>query len=215
MSLLLAAASAAESDNTVAVIAVVVSGVVGFLAPLIISVASGRRSARELAAAEDRQHAALAADRERLEMQLAAERERLAVSLEDARRAVWREEVRKVLDAGAVLLQKYRSSFSTIEVAIGAPRPVVLSVGEEWEATGNEVVAQRARLLLWFDEDEDLVQAFDEVAKLALFLFELHNGLQPEEREHAHLRPSLIETAEREFQEERLRYLRAARAVLA
>ena len=147
-------------------------------------------------------------------MQLVAERERLELSLDEARRAARREDIREVLDAGAVLLQKYRSAFSTIEVAIGAPRPVVLSVSDEWKATGDEVVAQRARLMLWFDEGDDLVEAFDEVAKLAYYLFELRSGFEPKEREHAHLRPGLIEGAERDFAEHRLRYLRAARAVL-
>jgi hypothetical protein len=213
VSLLLAAASA-HQDNTIAVIAVVVSGVVGVVAPLIISVASGRRSARELSAATLQQHAAVTADRERLEMQLAAERERVEVSLEAARRAARREDVRDVLDAGAVVLQKYRSAFSTIEVAVGAPRPVVLSVSDEWRAAGDEVVAQRARLLLWFDDGEDLVDAFDEVAKLAHYLFELRSGFEPKEREHAYLRPGLLEAAERDFEANRLRYLRAARAVL-
>jgi hypothetical protein len=214
VSLLLAAASTTQQDNTVAVVAVVVSGLVGVVAPLIISVASGRRSARELAAAEARQHAALIADQERLESQLAAEGERLEVSLDDARRAA-RRDVREVLDAGAVLLQRYRSAFATIEVAIGAPRPVVLSVSDEWRAAGDDVVAQRARLLLWFDEGEPLVEAFDEVAKLAHYLFELRSGFEPAQREDAHLRPSLIEAAERDFEEQRLRYLRAARSLLS
>lgn len=214
MSLLLAVV-APQPDNTVAVVAVVVTGAVGFLAPLIISVASSRRSARELAAAEARQDAALAADRERLEMQLAAERQRLEGSLDDARRAARRIEMRDVLDTGAVLLRKYRSAFSTLEVAIGAPRPIVLSVSEEWKVVGDEVVAQGARLLLWFDADDDVVEAFDEVAKLAHYLFELRNGFQPTEPEHAHLRPGLTAAAERDFEEQRLRYLRAARAALA
>lgn len=213
MSLLIAAA--AEPNNNVALVAIVVSGVVGVAAPLIISLASGRRSARELAAAEARQLAMVAADRERLEMQLAAERERLEASLTEARRATWRQEVRDVLDTGAVLLQRYRSAFSTIEVAAGAPRPIVLSVSEQWKTSGDEVVAQRARLLLWFDEDEDLVEAFDEIAKLAHYIFELRNGFEPREPQSAHLRPELIAAAERDFEEQRLRYLREARTLLA
>jgi hypothetical protein len=52
------------ADNTVAIVAIVVTGMVGVVAPIITSIASGRRLTRELDAAGTRQHDALAAEQE-------------------------------------------------------------------------------------------------------------------------------------------------------
>ena len=115
-------------DNTVAIAAVIVAGVVGFGGPFITAIAANRRSKSELKAAGDRQTEALAqerdrldrqleAERERLEAQLTAERERLAATHEADRRAARNDAIREVLDAGARLLIAFRSVMGGVEPA--------------------------------------------------------------------------------------------------
>ena len=58
---------ATASSNTVAIIAIIVTGIVGVVAPFITSIASGKRLERELKASDRRQATALAAEQERLD----------------------------------------------------------------------------------------------------------------------------------------------------
>jgi hypothetical protein len=80
----------ATGSNTVAIVAIAVTGLIGVVGPIVTGIFLWRNTGRTIAAEEDRQSKALAEERGRLRDTLAAEEKR---ARQDA--------VRVVLDRGA------------------------------------------------------------------------------------------------------------------
>lgn len=135
-------------SNTVAIVAIVAGAVVGVMGPLMAAAAVARRSKQELDASAARLRDALDAERERLQATLQAE---------DQRRR--RDTELKLLDRGAVLIADLRTAIADIKLDARG-KPVVT---DPWREVGHEVAAFRGRLLLWFDDNSDVVAAFDDV----------------------------------------------------
>jgi hypothetical protein len=74
---IMSAAAKQGDDNSVAILALIVGGVVGIVGPVISAAVLAWRSTREVSAARQRQDANNAAAATNLETQLTAERERL------------------------------------------------------------------------------------------------------------------------------------------
>lgn len=157
--------SAATSDNTVAIYALVVSGIVGLAGPIILSYFASRRTREELNAGDARQ-----------------------------RRALRHEGEREVLDAGAVLLQRFR---------LASGRPFLGANEDEAKIMIVELGAHLARLLLWFPEDSDVVGSFEAMfTHCVLYEEQVHSERDDVEE---------VMRIEREIRSARSRYLDAAR----
>jgi hypothetical protein len=141
------------SSNQVALAAIVVSGVVGVAAPIAAGVFSWKRTTRELDGHDRRQERAHAAEGHRLERQLRAEADRFKMSLIADEARARNAAKRETLDQACVLLMRFRGVVA---------KENVLSARERWETVVEEVAAQRARLLLWFAADSELVGAYQE-----------------------------------------------------
>ena len=113
--------------------------------------AVARRSKRELDASAARQRAALDAERERLNTTLQAEGERQR-----------RETERGLLDRGTVLISEFRDALADVTLDARG-RPVAT---DRWRRTVHALAAFRGRLLMWFDENYEIVEAFDGVTAL-------------------------------------------------
>jgi hypothetical protein len=84
-----------------------------------------------------------------------AQQVRLTTTLEaDAKRSRW-DAVRKVLDRGAVLLAQFGDVVGSVKQL--SPTQVELPAG--WNETIDEVGAFRSRLRLWFDDEDEVVNA--------------------------------------------------------
>lgn len=142
-----------ESENglsrgsAVPIVAIVAGALVGVVAPVAVA-ATARRSKRELDASAARQQAALEAEHVRLQATLAAEGTR--------RR---REVERTLLDQGTVLISDFRDAVGDVKLDQRG-RPVVT---DRWRTTSHAVAAFRGRLLMWFDGNSAIVEAFDGV----------------------------------------------------
>jgi hypothetical protein len=174
------------SDNSVAIIGLVVAGIVGLAGPAVAAFFAARRQKREIAAAETRQtaeldaaqtrqiealeaervrqDAALTAERERLERQLDAERERQAAQLAHARELADLADLRSLLDEAAVAL--YHADTARADVRqgtamhgrlIGERRPKAL---QELNARGQALDAMAARLAIRLGAADDVARAF-------------------------------------------------------
>lgn len=196
---------ATASSNTVAIIAIIVTGIVGVVAPFITSIASGKRLERELKASDRRQATALAAEQERLDLQLDKESERLAASLAADRQRVRDEGVREVLDRGAVLMSQYRSATSETQAS---STPGLVNVSVRWHEVVEEVAAHRNRLRLWFEEDDEVILAFDDF--LAYANFHADERMKPSSPN----KDAVLKGIEEDFWKHRDRYLAAARVEL-
>ncbi len=152
--------------SAVPIVAIVAGAVVGVVSPMAVA-AVARRSRRELDASADRQRAALDAERERLQTTLQAEGLRQR-----------RETERRLLDRGTVLIADFRAVAADLKLDPRG-RPIAT---DRWRAIVHEIAAFRGRLLLWFDETAEIVQAFDGVMALtawsATWVGELRAGEQ-------------------------------------
>jgi hypothetical protein len=196
---------AAASSNTVAIVAIIVTGIVGLVAPIITSIASRMRLTRELDASETRQTDALKAEQERLERQLTSESKRLALSLDADRQGARVEAIREVLDRGAVLITEYGSTMSQTRASA---TPGHFDVSTRWLEVVGEVATHRNRLRLWFEEDEEVVQAFDDF--LAYTNFYVEQRAKPPSPNQ----DTVLNGIEKDFHNHRERYLSAARIEL-
>jgi hypothetical protein len=195
----------AATDNAVPIVAIVVTGIVGVVAPFITSIASGRRLTRELIENEKRQTEALKAEQERLELQLGKEAERLEASLAADRQRVREEAIREVLDKGAVLMSQYRSTTAETKAS---STPGHLDVTPRWHEVVEEVAAHRNRLRIWFEEDSEVVMAFDDF--LAFANFHTEERMKPVSPD----KDAILKGIEEDFWKHRDRYLAAARLEL-
>jgi hypothetical protein len=213
------AGAPAPSDNKVALIALIVSGVVGLLGPIVAALALAWRTTRELTAAAERQSGAEVAAEHQLAQQLEAERTRLTARLDaerdrldethHAEHAVRRHQARRdVLDTGARLLTTFNAQSLSL-VPGAAPGHVLPS--PDFDAVATEVGIHRARLLLWFNEDTPVIEAFDDALKEISFVTQLRTGVGNVAEQN---RQALISTAQSDVEKKRLRYLAAARRVL-
>jgi hypothetical protein len=155
-----------SEGTAVPIVAIVAGAVVGVVSPIAVA-AVARRSRRELDASAARQRAALDAERERLETTLQAERLRQR-----------RETERRLLDRGTVLIADFRAAAADLRLdPRGKPIPT-----DRWRTVVHEIAGFRGRLLLWFDETADIVQAFDGVMAFtawgATWVGELRGGEQ-------------------------------------
>jgi low affinity Fe/Cu permease len=172
---------ATVSGNTVAVIALGVTALVGFGSPLI----QGHL-------ARKRQKEALDAARAELETRLRTESERLAQTLAVDHRKTQYEAEREVLDACAAFIQRFR---------VFAGRKAATEV--EIEALGTELGGHLARLRLWFDDETEIVQSFESmVSACAAYATGSPQLTENDERTVA---------MEEEITKARNRYLNAAR----
>ncbi len=138
-----------SDGDAVSITAIIAGAVVGVVSPLAVA-AVARRSKRELDASAERQRAALDAGRERLQATLQA--------AEMRRR---RETERRLLDRGTVLIAEFRSAAADVKLD---PRGKPIAT-DRWRAMIHEIAAFRGRLLLWFDDSSEIVQAFDGVMR--------------------------------------------------
>ena len=136
--------------NALPIVAIVAGALVGVVSPVAVA-AVARRTKRELDASAARQRAALDAERERLKTTLQAEGERQA-----------RETERGLLDRGTVLISEFRDALADVTLDARG-RPVVT---DRWRRAVHGLAAFRGRLLMWFDENYEIVEAFDGVTAL-------------------------------------------------
>jgi hypothetical protein len=152
--------------SAVSIVAIIASAVVGVASPVAVA-AVARRSRRELDASAARQRAALDAERERLQTTLQAERLRQRHETE-----------RRLLDRGTMLIAEFRAVAADLKLDPRG-RPIAT---DRWRQIVHEIAAFRGRLLLWFDENTDIVEAFDGVmaftAWSAAWVGELRAGEQ-------------------------------------
>jgi hypothetical protein len=175
---------AAASGNTVAIYALIVAALVGFGSPWIQSHFAGRRQKESLDAAKVELTTQLKAESDRLDQTLAA----------DHRRTQYEAE-REILDAGAVFLQRFRAHMGQSAPAPGSA---------DWHKLAAELGGYLARLRLWFEEESDIVKAFQEMLTwCGTYGVELGKSVQ--EKDAA--RMTLIEN---EIAKARNRYLDAA-----
>jgi hypothetical protein len=99
----MSAAAKQGDDNSVAILALIVGGVVGIVGPVISAAVLAWRSTREVSAARQRQDANNAAAATNLETQLTAERERLQLQLYEERKRLSSLKPRTVQRRVAVL----------------------------------------------------------------------------------------------------------------
>jgi hypothetical protein len=99
------------SDNTVAIVAIVVSGGVALLAAILAPITAHFRQKTALKAERKRLDKQLAAERQRLDDQLAAERDRQAAQLKHDRLVRDVEELRSFLDDAAQLVAEIYGPF--------------------------------------------------------------------------------------------------------
>jgi hypothetical protein len=155
-----------SEGDAVSIVAIIAGAVVAVVSPIAVA-AVALRSRRELDASADRQRAALDAERERLQTTLQAEGLRQR-----------RETERTLLDRGTVLIADFREAAAELRLdPRGRPIPT-----DRWRAVVHEIAVFRSRLLLWFAETAEIVQAFDGVmaftARSATWVGELHAGEQ-------------------------------------
>jgi hypothetical protein len=175
-----------STDNTVAIVGLIVAGFVGVGGPILTAMFAARRQRREIDAAEQRQQDALegekirqeaalaaererldhqlAAERERLESQLAAERERQAAQLRHDRELADLADLRALLDKAATAL--HRADYARADVRQGVTmhgrkikedRPEAVPTLNE---CGQELDAMAARLAIRLGADDDVAKAF-------------------------------------------------------
>lgn len=102
----------APTDNTVAVIAIVVSGGVALLAAVVAPVTAHYRQKAAFRAERERLDRQLSEERSRLDDQLAAERERLQLQLQHDRSLVDLDEVRQLLDTAVEGVEQAENGFA-------------------------------------------------------------------------------------------------------
>jgi hypothetical protein len=195
----------AVTDNTVAIIAIIVTGIVGVVAPIITIIASGKRLTRELDASETRQKDALTAEQDRLDRQMASESERLALTFDTDRQRFRDEAIRGVLDKGVILITAYGSTMSE---AKASSTPGHFDLPPRWFEVVGEVATHRNRMRLWFEDTEEVVQAFDNF--LAYTNFYLEERVKPSSPN----RDAILQGIEEDFHKHREQYLSAARSML-
>jgi hypothetical protein len=140
-----------SGGSAVPIVAIIAGAVVGVVSPVAVA-AVARRSRRELDASAARQRAALEAEHQRLQATLAAESSRQRREIE-----------RSLLDHGTVLISEFRDAVADVNLDQRG-RPVVT---DRWRRAVRAISAFRGRLLLWFDEGSEIVDAFDGVTVFA------------------------------------------------
>jgi hypothetical protein len=208
------AASSSGISDTVAIVALIVTGVAGIVGALVLYLNTGRtikadgaRHATILLTEQIRHQTSLTAEASRLDATLAAEQQRLR----------W-QAVREVLNEGTVLL----TEFTAITNGLRQVSPGHLELPAGWDETVQQVGIFRGRLRLWFDDDDGVVKAFDDLLGAAVWTSELREGLDDATWLPAHvtreafeeLRPRLAEHIQQDVERHRDDYLAAARAHL-
>jgi hypothetical protein len=96
--------------------------------------------------------------------------------------------------------------------------PGRLTLPPGWDATVREVAAFRGQLRLWFDDEDEVVKAFDDVLSHAVWASELRAGIDNDSRppwlsedQFEALRPHFADYIREDIEEHRKRYLDAAR----
>jgi hypothetical protein len=141
----------ASGGSAVPIVAIIAGAVVGVVSPVAVA-AVARRSKRELDASAKRQRAALDAEHTRLERTLQAEGSRQRREIE-----------RALLDRGTVLISDFRDAVADVKLDQRG-RPIVT---DRWRVAVHAISAFRGRLLLWFEDDSEMVDAFDGIALFA------------------------------------------------
>lgn len=139
--------SRGTDGNAVPLAAVVAGALVAVVSPVAVAVVA-RRTRRELDASAARQRAALDAEHERLRTTLAAEGSRGR-----------REVERGLLDHGTVLIADFRDAAGQITLDARG-RPIVT---DRWRRTVHALTVFRGRLLMWFPDGSEVVDAFDAI----------------------------------------------------
>lgn len=145
---------------------------------------------------------------------LSAERNRLAATLAaEDQRSRW-QAVREVLDRGAVLLAQFQAAVGALKQV--APGELELPTG--WEQTTSEVGVFRGQLRLWFDDEDEVVKAFDNVVSYAVWASKLREGIDKSSRppslseeDFEAMRPHFAERIREQVETHRKRYLDSAR----
>ena len=158
--------------NLVPIVAIVATAIVGAVGPVAVA-AVARRSRRELDASAERQRAALDAERERLDTTLRAASGRQR-----------RETERMLLDHGTVLISDFREAVADAELDTRG-RPIVT---DRWRDSVHSLAVFRGRLLMWFEEDSEVVEAFDGVTAFTAWNTAWAGELRAGERKVSHLR---------------------------
>ena len=176
----------ATASNTVAIVAIAVTGLIGVVGPIVTGIFLWRNTGRTIAAEEERQSKALAEERGRLRDTLATEERRMRT-----------EAIRGVLDHGAVLINRIQEMLGGLK-AQGDMVEVPLGFDEMLSAA----TAFQGRLRLWFDDRSDIVRAFDDLLTTSIFKSELGEALksaQPVSRQSRNIRksPSAVRRAHR------------------
>jgi hypothetical protein len=143
----------ASGGSAVPIVAIIAGAVVGVVGPVAVA-AVARRSRRELDASAARQRVALDAEYTRLQATLNAEGSRQR-----------REVERSLLDHGTVLVSDFRDAVAEVKLDQRG-RPIV---SDRWRRAVHAIAAFRGRLLLWFDEGSEIVDAFDGVTAFAMW----------------------------------------------
>lgn len=151
-----------SQSNTVAIVAIAVTGLVGVVSPIVTGIFLWRNTGRTIAAEEGRQGKALDEERKRLGDTLAAEEKRART-----------EAIRVVLDHGATLINRIQEMLGGLKAQ---GDKVEVPVG--FEEMLSEATAFQGRLRLWFDDGSDIVTAFDDVLKTSIFTSELRDALE-------------------------------------
>jgi hypothetical protein len=162
-----------RGSSAVPIVAILAGALVGVVSPVAVA-AVARRSKRELDASAARQRAALDAERERLQTTLAAESVRQRREIE-----------RALLDRGTVLISDFRDVVADVTLD-GRGRPITT---DRWRKAVHGLAAFRGRLLMWFEEDSDIVAAFDGVSSFAAWTTTWHTEIRAGERK---VRPTRV-----------------------
>jgi hypothetical protein len=196
----------ASEGSAVPIVAIIAGAVVGVVSPVAVAVVA-RRSKRELDASAARQRAALDAERERLRTTLRAESARQR-----------REVERTLLDRGTVLISEFRDAVADVTLDPRG-RPVVT---DRWRKAVHTLVAFRGRLLMWFNDGSEIIDAFDGVASCTAWgttwATELRGGerkvrlTSPPQGGSEELANDALELALVDVDARHLRYVLAARA---
>jgi hypothetical protein len=183
-------AAATQTDNTVALVAVIITGAVGIIGPIILSLAAVHRQREEAKTLEERQV---------IELNAARAREN-----RDARRAV--------LESGAIYLQDFYKALSNLKPVEGEHGTVAVPKG--WDDSMNGLTTNATRLRLWFPASSEIVKAF-ETANTAIAYSWYANMPTPDEDDDTRAkREAKAARLNRQLDDARQRYLAAARRYL-
>lgn len=184
-----AARADGQTDNTVAIVALIITGLVGVAGPFILSIAAARRQRGEQSAHDERQRRQLEADVQRES----------------------RESRRRVLDDGAVLLHRVNAFF--LEGMKSSEQPGLVEYNrQDWDQLQEEMGVQRARLALWFDESSDVALAYRATIGAVVGAWYLRIAQSEEDDAAREAREAKLKTISAKFESSRRAYFAAAQA---